>query len=746
MSETNSLYQTRNRYLIIGLVAIIIFVSLAYSFYSSSRMIGKYSPLVDATMEIKLEATSAHLWFEELLAGDKNENFDDITKHLDHAKWYARAMLEGGKNPEGTYLPLSDLVPRGEVAATIDLINQFEALTHQRYQSASSAGIGSETDQQYDRVFKILIHQIDGVETLLQQKIRDDFSKLQIVQISLMLVIILLSMFGFFMQYRYDQAQKKNIHRAKEAKDRAIRNEMWLKTTMNSMGDGVIITDHIGNVTYLNPVASSLTGWRLKDAINKKMTEVFNIVNEETKKPVEDPVNMVIRKNVVVGLANHTELIAKDGTVWPISDSAAPIFDEENNLVGIVVVFHEVTAQKKAEAEKATLEGQLRQAFKMEAIGTLAGGIAHDFNNILAIIIGNADMALDGIPDESLAKHNVQQVLVAGNRAKDLVKQILSFSRRDKNIKELLPICGLVEESMKSLRSTIPSSVGLKINIPEKCRMKESDFLMILTDPIQFHQLLLNLCVNAVQAMDETGVLDVSVHEVVFGETLPADRAGLQPGIYAHLSVSDTGTGMIPEVIEMIFDPFFTTKEIDKGTGMGLSVVHGIVENHGGKIFVDSELGKGSTFHIYLPVIEGTSEKRAEENGPLPSGSERILFVDDEVMLAEMGKDIIQGFGYDVTAKSDSLQALELFKKNPGYYDLVITDQTMPNMTGAEFAKQLLLMKPDLPIILCTGYSSKVDKVKAKQIGVREFASKPLKRKDIATLIRAVLDTPRKGK
>ncbi len=740
MKNSIQIHNGRGRYLVIAAVAIFILSAVSYSFFSSNKMIKEYSPLIDATMEVKLEATNSHLLLEELIAGDSHTNVEDILKHIDQATWYAQAMLEGGQNPEGIFFPLTDIVLRKEITSTVEFLEELKAITYQRYELLDVAGIGTEIDQKYERLFHDLIDQLDNVETLLQGKIQEDYSQYYLLQILLLLATAMSIFFVFLIQYTYERSQKKHVIEIRDARDRAERNENWLKTTMNSMGDGVIITDHTGYVTYLNPVASSLTGWRLNEAKNKKMTEVFNIVNEQTKEPVDDPVKMVIQKNVVVGLANHTELIAKDGTRWPISDSAAPIFDHDANLTGVVLVFHEITAQKKAEAEKTILEAQLRQAFKMEAIGTMAGGIAHDFNNVLAIILGNADMALDDLPEGHQANYNLEQILIAATRAKDLVKQILSFSRRDESIKKPYYLCRLVDESMKSLRSAIPTSVKVEIDIPEFCRTNVADCSMVLVDPTQIHQLLLNLCVNASQAMDEKGVLEVIVNEVNFIDEVPVNRAVLKPGLYEHLAISDTGPGISPEMSEKIFDPFFTTKEVGQGTGMGLSVVHAIVESHGGHIFVESELGKGTTFHVYFPVTEERLEEKREEDGPLPTGDERILFVDDEEMLVQMGKAVIERQGYFVTAMSDSVKAFELFKNNPEQFDLVITDQTMPNMTGAEFAEHLLNIRPDLPIILCTGFSSKVDKEKARELGIKEFAAKPLKSADIVKLIRKVLD------
>ncbi|MCG8640810.1 MAG: response regulator [Desulfobacterales bacterium] len=735
MKNDSGLAKKRVRYTLITVYTISILAAMTYSYYSNFIMINKYSPLVDATMEAKFEVTLAHLWFEEKMTGDRYEDFDEIINHIHQAMWYTTAMLKGGQTTKEKIIPLTDKRLRQEVSEAFQLLEEFLDITHKRYGTKELSGIGTRIDQQYDGIFRRFVSQIDDVGTLLQQKIARDYQKHKNIQLMLIFILVTSGIFGIFIQYRFDKNQEIYIKELREARQKAEESENWLVTTMNSMGDAVIITDHTGKITYLNPVASNLTGWLLNDAENRDITEVFHIVNEFTKEPVKDPVKTVIKKNVVIGLANHTELISKDGKVWPISDSAAPIFDSRKNLRGVVVVFHEITEQKKAQAEKINLENQLRQAFKMEAIGTMAGGIAHDFNNILAIILGNADMAYDDVPRENPAKHNIEEILTAAHRAKELIKQILTFSRQEKHKK--IPCClsRIVKEGMKSLRPTIPASVEQCIEIAP-----ENEDIIIFADAIQIHQLLLNLCVNAVQAMDEKGRLTVGVTRVTVGEESDPDKIKINPGEYGYLRFSDNGPGIRSEYIDRIFDPFFTTKEVGEGTGMGLSVVHGIVENHQGNIYVESEPGNGAVFHIYFPITRKKTVEKITNTAPLPAGDETILLVDDEKMIVEMAKEMISRQGYTVVALTDSLKALELVQRFPDRFDLVISDQTMPNLTGGELAERLLKNHPDLPIILCSGYSSKMDEARALEIGVSAFAQKPLKRKEILNLIRDVLD------
>jgi PAS domain S-box-containing protein len=393
----------------------------------------------------------------------------------------------------------------------------------------------------------------------------------------------------------------------------------------------------------------------------------------------------------------------------------------------------ELKKSNSLQQERDKIESQLRQAQKMESIGTLAGGIAHDFNNILFAIMGYTELALDSVERETPLYENLQEVFHAANRAKDLVKQILTFSRQTEQERQPVQVKLIVNEALKLLRASLPSTIEVGRNI-------KSDAL-VMADPTQIHQILLNLCANAEHAMREKGgVLKVELENVELDADFTARHPDMTPGAYLYLTVGDTGHGMPPDVLARIFDPFFTTKETGEGTGMGLSVVHGIIGSYGGAITAYSEPGQGSTFKVYLPIIERRKEPRAEAEESIPTGSERILFVDDELALANLGKQTLESLGYDVDIRTGSIEALELFKNKPDRFDLVITDMTMPNMTGEDLAQELMHIKPNIPIILCTGFSAKIDDQKASAMGIRAFALKPIVRQKIATTIRKVLD------
>jgi signal transduction histidine kinase/ActR/RegA family two-component response regulator len=402
----------------------------------------------------------------------------------------------------------------------------------------------------------------------------------------------------------------------------------------------------------------------------------------------------------------------------------------------ILAIFVDVTDQKRAIREKKNLEVKLRQAQKMEAIGTLAGGIAHDFNNILSAIMGYAELAREDRdrPDDLL--HDIGEVLVGANRAKTLVKQILTFSRKSEQQFQPIKVQMIIKETLELLRPSLPTTIEIKQNIDQECEA-------VLADSTQIHQLIMNLCTNAYHAMKKNGgVLALSLKRVfLFKKEIDPDM-DIEPGLYLKLEVSDTGIGMHKKVLETIFEPYFTTKDKGEGTGLGLAVVHGIVADFNGSIGVDSEPGRGTIFTIYLPVIETEKElsMKKEMKIPLPTGNEHILVVDDDEVLVNLNKKFLEKLGYKVTGFTSSLEALQVFKETANNFDLLVTDMTMPEMTGAQLSQEILLIKPYFPIILCTGFSELITEEKASQLGILDYIMKPVAQKDLAVSIRRLLD------
>jgi len=395
----------------------------------------------------------------------------------------------------------------------------------------------------------------------------------------------------------------------------------------------------------------------------------------------------------------------------------------------------DITKRKRAEKEKIELELQLSQRQKMEAIGTLAGGIAHDFNNILAAIQGYLELSLDDLSDENAVRDHLEKILACTGRATKLVRQILTFGRKNQQEKEKehVQISSIVKEVHGMLRSSLPATI--KFN-----RKIEADSSVVLADPTQIHQVLVNLCTNASHAMcDAGGLLEVALEDVALeSETRIADEL-LGPGPYVKISVSDSGCGMDKEILERIFEPFFTTRKVNEGTGLGLSVVHGIIKSHDGAIAVSSMPGEGTTFDIFLPKIESNEIQGSQPSQPTTKEKEVILLVDDEEMMVDVTKQILVRLGFDVIAKTNSIDALETFQEEPDKFDLVITDQVMPNITGTQLAEKLISIRSDIPIILCSGFPENVSPDQLESMGIREFIAKPVTRQEIAKTIQRVL-------
>ena len=524
----------------------------------------------------------------------------------------------------------------------------------------------------------------------------------------------------------------------RSSEDSLLRERERLAVIIRSIGDGVIACDLQGRILLMNDAAERLTGSVEQEG--RLLADIL-IVADGAQGRIPS----------LLGQALATDLAQPPGEVQinlalPAGDtrtvllSIAPLLGTEGKPVGTVTVLRDVTEQVRMEGEKQHLEVQLRQAQKMEAIGTLAGGIAHDFNNILTAISGYSELTQLDLAEDSKPWQNLQAVRTACNRARDLVNQILTFSRKSDQEQMPIQMHFIVKEALKLLRSSIPTTIDFRQNIDPACGS-------VLANPTEIHQIMMNLCVNAFHAMRDRGrgILGVGLaREIV--EAVDAGRMGLEiaPGSYVCLTVSDSGQGMDKNVLERIFEPYFTTKKKGEGTGMGLAMVHGIVKKCGGHIKVYSEPGKGSTFKVYLPEFHsaGPGQKGDEQvfTSPPPGGNERILLVDDEPSLVILGTNILSSLGYRMDGATSSQEALARFQEDPAAFDLVITDMTMPEMSGAELAQVLFRIRPDLPIIVCSGYSESIADLPRRGIGIRATLQKPYLRRTLATVVRSTLD------
>jgi PAS domain S-box-containing protein len=494
-----------------------------------------------------------------------------------------------------------------------------------------------------------------------------------------------------------------------------------LATAIEQIKDGVSILDLEGRILSANPAFADHHGFRQSEVIGRPFHEVLRIDTE--KKGIVG--KMLTAMNEGRSWTWHfTQSLA--GGVRELDLEVSPIRDGSGRLVNLIAVERDVT-------QEVVFQERIRQWQKMEALGTLAGGIAHDFNNLLLPILINTELMIDDRKDDEATGHRLSQVLEAARRGQSMVKQIIAFSQQREQERCPVEIAPIIRESLEFLSVSMPKNIRISQKI-------EAESAMALADPTQIHQVLVNLGTNAAYAMREKGgLLEVGLDTTLFDEAAASQHIDFKPGEYLRLTVKDTGSGMTPEVAARVFDPFFTTKKTGEGTGMGLAVVHGIVKSHGGHISFWSEPGKGTIFTIYLPRVEGSRQLHEEVRSPFPKGTERVLFVDDEDIQVRAMSRLLEHLGYRVVGMTDSRAALELLRRDPAAFDLAIMDQTMPNLSGVELAKEALSLRPDLPLILCTGYSETINEEQALAMGIKAFMLKPFSAKEIAVTIRRVL-------
>jgi PAS domain S-box-containing protein len=510
----------------------------------------------------------------------------------------------------------------------------------------------------------------------------------------------------------------------------ALRRSMnRYRTLFESAGDAIFVFDWEGQVLDVNQVACERLGYSYREltALRRKELE-----GPGTAKTAAERRKVLRKRGHIIYEADY---LCRDGSSLPVEANCRVI--EYDYEPAILTIARDISERIRAQEEKAKLQAQLRQAQKMEALGTLAGGIAHDFNNILTPISGHAEIALFKIGRDNDAVKNLKGIIQAVDRARGLVRQVLSFSRQESEEKQPLQLHTILKEALRLLRASLPTTIDIQQNIG-RCGA-------VLANATQIHQILMNLCTNAGHAMREKGgVLEVSLTEVEIRAGDLAEYLNMKPGSYVRLTISDTGHGMTGEVLDRIFEPYFTTKKEGEGTGMGLSVVHGIVKGHDGDIKVYSEAGKGTTFNIYLPCIQATS--RVDDSpvaDQIPKGSGNVLLVDDEEKIIEVMVQMLEYLGYTVSSFTDSQEALGSFRKNPDLFDIIITDMTMPGMTGDALARRVQSLRPGLPILLCTGYSRSISREQAKSLGIQEFLMKPPTIGELARTVQRALKSDR---
>ncbi|MGD8292388.1 MAG: ATP-binding protein [Desulfobacterales bacterium] len=564
-----------------------------------------------------------------------------------------------------------------------------------------------------------------------------------------------------------------------ESNGRLVQNALEMALSLGDFQENInkgydskyILQEAERRIRYLIPFEAS--AFYLIDQDQSDFTFTFCEPSEK-KGYIEDQVEYLIengffawaireRRGITLSSHDHSKrlmlhVIATSSRIWGMFIALLPdieniIPDKSHTLLSFILLntanavesheYHKLLRDQNTILEKkvkertqalARSESQLQQVMKLQAIGTLAGGIAHDFNNILFPIVGYTELTMDDIPADSQASQNLEEVLKAANRAKELVKQILTFSRQNDQERKPLKVQSLIKEALKLLRATIPSTIEINSFIDDECGLIEGD-------PTQIHQVIMNLCTNAFHALQDTGgKIEVSLKEANLGYDQSMLRAGMDVGRHLELVVKDNGHGMTQQVIERIFEPYFTTKEQGKGTGLGLSVTHGIIKSHGGDITVESQPGKGATFRVLLPVIDSIEvAKEPIETAKIEIGHEHILLVDDEEQIINLERRILENLGYRVTSKTNSEEALEEFSDRPDEFDLVITDMTMPKISGVQLAQKLMAINPLVPVILCTGFNETITEEKALAMGIEKFVMKPIVKDELAHTVRTVL-------
>ena len=705
------------------LAAVTILLAIGYAFRTGVRMVKVYVPLADAVMVIKLETSLGHLWLEEYLGGDKKPSIAEARKHFEDADWYARAMLEGGENEEGKFYPLDDPEMREGIQNVRAKLAEFRQITKERLKVGRAAAAGGALDEQYDAVFREFMDQADEVEADLRKVIARDTIRFQWVLGSL----VGLSAVSFI-------AAGWTIHRRTAqrwlAESRYAAERDKLVNIVAGMGAGMTILDSDLRVTWTNEIMQKWFG-SMEEIAGVTCDEIFHQDQYQSKCACKRAM-----QNGEVTRGEPFEYTIDERERY-FQILAVPIKGEQGEIVQVVLMTADVTDVRLAELERQNFEARMQHAQKLESLGVLAGGIAHDFNNLLVAILGNADLALMEISPQAPERSSIMEVKEAAMRAADLANQMLAYSGKGKFIVEALSLNGLVEEMGHLLEASISKKITLRYELAD-------DTPPINADASQVRQVVMNLITNASDAIgDESGVIAIRTG---FDEI---DRQGLShmylaedlpPGRYVSLEVSDTGCGMDDETKAKLFEPFFTTKFT--GRGLGLAAVLGIIRGHHGTIQVDSQVGRGTTFRILLPVSE---ESITMPNDYSPDtlaeaiAGGTVLIVDDEQTVRKMSQRMLEHVGCRVLTAGDGYEAVRIYGEKPDEIDVVLLDMTMPGLDGEETFRELKRIRPGVQVVLSSGYSEGDATHRLAEAGLAGFIQKPYELAELVGILHAAM-------